>query len=722
MLADFSRALGNIRRFTSLQVASALIVFGCAGLGGNTPRSSPSEGLHNDPNNPTNPAKLANPTPQQQQQQQLQQHQQHQQQQLQQIHNQQHQQLHQLQQQQLQQQQLQQQQQQVNANPFLTGQQQQPVQGNFTNPFPVNQPVDQQMQQQLQSTTFNAAGQLTNPSGSNPFQTAANATLPFQQQPQQPVPGATAQQSQQPFTVQQATNYVHQMAQVCRSHTRRLISAQKYFTPFSWQQFEQSGIIITPQPVQGTDPSLYANQQPQQQHPQLPQLPQQPQTAQQPYQLQGALQPGKLDHNISKLTIKSDWFCSGMDPQLGLTQQQQQMMQRQMGQPLAQQQIAQQQLQLQQQQQQIHQQQLQQQQLQQQLQMQQSVQQQLQQQQLGQQQLLTNQEFMQMQHQAQHMKKLRRNMPHSALEQAQQQQLLVGIHRSRLDFLCVCVSSTASGWLLMSCTRFRPKWDLRECAIIWLDSRHFISRSRQRRRPHSSSNHPSSRTPTKSPPPTCTAAEAPSCGRRNCCTSKSCANWPIHFALNSINWIQLSLVVLSSHWLAECGAISFFFLFCAEIGCVWLTAVRTVRQLLLRWIWHRCGPDQPPTRSWSAERPSQLRWVLRPERRGVRPATWIAWSNHRTHSARRIRRNRCGCDENCPCCRPTRKPPSFRLCRRRNSSWPSLSNTSNNSWPASRSVSSKCNPCGELGQTSAAVDNYRSICEGHVVPFRRWML
>jgi len=39
--------------------------------------------------------------------------------------------------------------------------------------------------------------------------------------------------------------------------------------------------------------------------------------------------------------------------------------------------------------------------------------------------LLTNQEFMQMQHQAQHMKKLRRNMPHTALEQAQQQILSV---------------------------------------------------------------------------------------------------------------------------------------------------------------------------------------------------------------------------------------------------------------------------------------------------------
>jgi hypothetical protein len=177
------------------------LAFGCAGLGGNTPRSSPSEGLHNDPNNPTN-SKFANPTPQQQQQQQLQQHQQHQQ-------------------QQLQQQQLQQQQ--VNAKPFLTGQQQQPMQ-NFTNPFPVNQPVDQQMQQQLQSTTFNVAGQmtnpLTNPTVSNPFQTAANPTLPFQQQQpvMQPVQGATAQQPQQPFTVQQGTNYVQQIAQVCKSH------------------------------------------------------------------------------------------------------------------------------------------------------------------------------------------------------------------------------------------------------------------------------------------------------------------------------------------------------------------------------------------------------------------------------------------------------------------------------------------------------------------------
>jgi PAX-interacting protein 1 len=212
------------------------LAFGCAGLGGNTPRSSPSEGLHNDPNNPTNP-KFANPTPQQQQQQQLQQHQQHQQQQLQQIHSQQHQQLHQLQQQQLQQQQLQQQQ--VNANPFLTGQQQQPMQ-NFTNPFPVNQPVDQQMQQQLQSTTFNVAGQmtnpLTNPTVSNPFQTAANPTLPFQQQPQQPVmqpvQGATAQQPQQPFTVQQGTNFVQQIAQVCQSQAPELISPNLFHAVF----------------------------------------------------------------------------------------------------------------------------------------------------------------------------------------------------------------------------------------------------------------------------------------------------------------------------------------------------------------------------------------------------------------------------------------------------------------------------------------------------------
>jgi hypothetical protein len=55
-----------------------------------------------------------------------------------------------------------------------------------------------------------------------------------------------------------------------------------------------------------TDPSLYANQQPQQQ------LPQQPQTGQQPYQLQGALQPGnwlktfrfEMDHQICLILFK----------------------------------------------------------------------------------------------------------------------------------------------------------------------------------------------------------------------------------------------------------------------------------------------------------------------------------------------------------------------------------------------------------------------------------